>query len=54
MAHVDDGTLNALLDGELEAARAAEVRAHLASCAECSARFDEAKRFLAADFLFRK
>jgi anti-sigma factor RsiW len=47
MAHVDDGILNALLDGELEAERAEEVRAHLATCAECSARFEEARRFLA-------
>ena len=48
MAHVDDGTLNALLDGELEAAEAASVRAHVAACAECGARFEEARRFLDA------
>jgi len=46
MAHVDDGTLNALLDGELDDAEAAEVRAHLAACAECAARFQDAQRFL--------
>jgi hypothetical protein len=53
MAHVDDGTLNALLDGEVPAEEAVAVRAHLASCAECAARFEEAKRFLAdaADLL---
>jgi len=48
MAHVDDGTLNALLDGELREAEATEIRAHLATCAECSVRFEEAKRFLSA------
>ena len=48
MAHVDDGTLNALLDGELMAAEATEIRAHLAACAECSVRFEEAQRFLTA------
>lgn len=46
MSHVDDGKLNALLDGELEAAEANEVRAHLGSCAECARRLEEAKRFL--------
>lgn len=46
MGHVDDGTLNALLDGEMEAAEAAEVEAHLAGCAACAARFEEARRFL--------
>ncbi|MGD0484338.1 MAG: zf-HC2 domain-containing protein, partial [Gemmatimonadales bacterium] len=53
MAHVDDGTLNALLDGEVPAEEAVAVRAHLTSCTECAARFEEAKRFLAeaADLL---
>jgi len=46
MGHVDDGMLNALLDGELEAGEAAEVRAHLAGCAGCSARYEDARRFL--------
>jgi anti-sigma factor RsiW len=48
MAHVDDGTLNALLDGELREAEATAIRAHLATCAECGVRFEEAQRFLAA------
>ena len=48
MAHVDDGTLNALLDGELEAGETAEVRAHLAGCPACSARYEEARHFLDA------
>jgi len=53
MSHVDDGKLNALLDGELEAAEADGVRAHIASCAECARRLEEAKQFLAgaADLL---
>ena len=53
MSHVDDGKLNALLDGELEGAEAAEVRAHIAACPECGKRLDEARRFLseAADLL---
>ena len=45
--HVDDGPLNALLDGELDAAERRAVESHLALCAECRARYDEARRFLA-------
>jgi anti-sigma factor RsiW len=53
MSHVDDGKLNALLDGELDAAESAAVHAHIAGCAECTKRLDEATRFLtgAADLL---
>ena len=53
MSHVDDGTLNALLDGELDDAEFAEVRAHLVACTECATRFQDAQRFLdeAADLL---
>jgi anti-sigma factor RsiW len=53
MSHVDDGRLNALLDGELDAAEASAVRAHIAGCAECARRLEEAKQFLAgaADLL---
>ena len=53
MSHVDDGKLNALLDGELDAVEAEAVRAHIAGCADCARRLDEAKRFLAgaADLL---
>ena len=47
MSHVDDGKLNALLDGELESAEAAEVEAHIAGCPDCSRRLEEARRFLA-------
>ncbi|HVO35958.1 MAG TPA: zf-HC2 domain-containing protein, partial [Gemmatimonadales bacterium] len=53
MSHVDDGKLNALLDGELDAAEADAVRAHIAACAECARRLEEANQFLAgaADLL---
>ncbi len=47
MAHVDDGKLNALLDGELDAAEATVIRGHLAGCPDCSRRLEEARRFLA-------
>ena len=47
MSHVDDGTLNALLDGELASTEAAAVEAHIAACPECAKRLTEAKRFLA-------
>lgn len=53
MSHIDDGRLNALLDGELSAAEADEVRKHIAECVDCAKRLDEATRFLtgAADLL---
>jgi hypothetical protein len=47
MGHVDDGTLNALLDGELDAAAGEEIRSHVAGCPECARRLEEARRFLA-------
>jgi hypothetical protein len=47
MSHVDDGTLNALLDGELGREETAAVEAHVAACPECAKRLAEAKRFLA-------
>ncbi len=46
MPHADDGQLNALLDGELPAAEAREVQAHLAGCSECARRLEEARGFL--------
>lgn len=53
MTHVDDGRLNALLDGELESGEAEAVQAHVAACPDCARRLEEAKRFLheAADLL---
>jgi hypothetical protein len=47
MQHVDEGTLHALLDGELPAEEAAQVRLHFATCPSCSARLDEARQLLA-------
>lgn len=47
MSHVDDGRLNALLDGELDVKEAEAVRAHIAECTECARRLEEAKQFLA-------
>ena len=38
--HVSTETLSAYLDGELEAAEAAPLGAHLDGCAECAARLD--------------
>ncbi len=47
MPHVDDGQLNALLDGELTPDEARSVQEHLAVCAECARRLEEARVFLA-------
>jgi len=46
MSHVDDGQLNALLDGELPAAEARAVESHVATCADCRRRLEEARAFL--------
>jgi hypothetical protein len=46
MTHVDDGQLNALLDGELSADETRLVRSHLAACPTCRDRLEEARRFL--------
>ena len=45
--HADDGQLNALLDGELDASERQAVESHLAACAACRARYAEARAFLA-------
>jgi hypothetical protein len=47
MLHLDEGTLHALLDGELGLAEASEVQTHLGSCAACGSRLQEVKQFLA-------
>ena len=52
MSHPDDGVLQELLDGELTTVDEAAVRAHLASCAACSARLEELRSTQAeADFI---
>ena len=47
MSHLDEGTLHALLDGELDLREVAEIQAHLGTCAACGARLQEVKQFLA-------
>ena len=47
MSHVDEGTLHALLDGELAPAEVVEVQTHFATCPACSARLDSARKLLA-------
>jgi len=46
MSHLDEGTLHALLDGELEGHEVAEIQAHLGSCSSCGLRLREVKEFL--------
>ena len=47
MPHLDDGTLHALLDGEIPSAELAPIQAHLGACAECRARLAEEQDLLA-------
>jgi len=46
MSHPDEGTIQMLLDGELDPAERATVEAHLAACASCTQRRLEAMHFL--------
>ena len=47
MSHLDEGTLHALLDGELELAEVREIQIHLGTCAACGSRLQDVKQFLA-------
>ena len=47
MSHLDEGTLHALLDGELELAEVNEIQTHLGACAACGSRLQDVKEFLA-------
>ena len=47
MSHVDDGILHSYLDGELSAAEAREVDAHVAHCPDCRRRLDEERALIA-------
>jgi anti-sigma factor RsiW len=47
MSHLDEGTLHALLDGELDLAEISEVQKHLGSCIACGSRLQEVKQVLA-------
>src|SRR3954466_3600820 len=46
MLHLDEGTLHALLDGELDLAEVKEIQTHLGSCAACGSRLQDVKQFL--------
>ena len=47
MSHLDEGTLHALLDGELDLAEISEIQKHLGSCVSCGSRLQEVKQVLA-------
>jgi len=47
MSHLDEGTLHALLDGELDVTEAREVQSHLGTCVACGSLLQEVKQFLA-------
>jgi hypothetical protein len=47
MSHLDEGTLHALLDGELDLAEVSEIQMHLGSCVACGSRLQEVKQVLA-------
>ncbi len=44
MSHLDEGTLHALLDGEIPSQELGAIQAHLAGCASCRARLDEERQ----------
>ena len=46
MPHLDEGTLHALLDGELEGTEVMEIQAHLGSCASCGSRLKDIREFM--------
>ncbi|HQR18612.1 MAG TPA: zf-HC2 domain-containing protein [Gemmatimonadales bacterium] len=45
MSHPDEGTIQALLDGELDAEERSRIELHLSACAACAARLAEAREF---------
>lgn len=45
MLHPDDGTIESLLDGELDAEERSRVELHVSSCTACAARVAEARAF---------
>lgn len=47
MSHLDEGTLHALLDGELDLAEVSEIQSHLGTCVACGSRLQEVKQVLA-------
>jgi putative zinc finger protein len=47
MSHLDEGTLHALLDGELDLTEVSEIQMHLGTCVACGSRLQEVKQVLA-------
>ena len=47
MSHLDEGTLHALLDGELSNQEVREIQAHLGSCSACGTRLQSVKEVMA-------
>ncbi len=47
MSHIPEGTLHAYLDGQLSGHERVELEEHLAGCAECRDRLEEAGRLIA-------
>jgi hypothetical protein len=45
-SHLEEGILHELLDGEIPSPELPPIQAHLAGCAECRARLEEARGFL--------
>ncbi len=45
MSHLDEGTIQALLDGELDAAEQSRLERHVETCPACAARVAEARGF---------
>ena len=43
MQHLDEGTLHALVDGEVDSEELGAIQAHLETCADCRVRLDEAR-----------
>jgi hypothetical protein len=46
MPHLDEGRIHEFLDGELEPVEVREIGQHLATCADCTQRVEEARRLL--------
>ena len=46
MSHLDEGTLHALLDGEIPSAELGPIQTHLSACGECRARLEAERNLL--------
>ncbi len=46
MSHLDDGTLHALLDGEIPSAELPPIQAHLSACPACRARLESERALM--------